>query len=45
MEDLKREITKASGDTEKMMSLMAEYKDMQGIRNSIAKELGSEIIV
>lgn len=45
MEDLKREITQASGDTEKMMSLMAEYKDMQGIRNSIAKELGSEIIV
>lgn len=45
MEDLKREIAQASGDTEKMMSLMAEYKDMQGIRNSIAKELGSEIIV
>lgn len=45
MEDLKREITQSAGDTEKMMSLMAEYKDMQVIRNSIAKELGSQIIV
>ncbi|WP_295435764.1 DNA primase [uncultured Prevotella sp.] len=45
MEDLKREITQSAGDTEKMMKLMSEYKDMQAIRNSIAKELGSEIIV
>lgn len=45
MEDLKREITQSTGDTEKMMKLMSEYKDMQAIRNSIAKELGSEIIV
>lgn len=45
MKDLKLEITQAAGDTEKMMSLMSEYKDMQVIRNTIAKELGSEIIM
>lgn len=45
MEDLKREITQSAGDTEKMMKLMAEYKDVQVMRNSIAKELGSEIIM
>lgn len=28
-----------------MMRLMAEYKDMQVIRNEIAKELGSDIII
>ena len=44
LNELKREITLAVSDTDKMMRLMAEYKDMQVIRNEIAKELGKEII-
>ena len=45
MKDLQREISLAVSDTDKMMKLMAEYKDMQVIRNEIAKELGSDIIM
>ncbi len=45
MKDLQREISLSVGDTDKMMKLMAEYKDMQVIRNEIAKELGSDIIM
>ena len=45
LKELQREITRSSGDSGRMMKLMAEYKDMQEIRNSIAKELGNEIIV
>ena len=45
LKDLQREISLAVGDTDKMMKLMAEYKDMQVIRNSIAHELGNDIII
>lgn len=45
LKELQREILLASGDSAKMMKLMAEYRDMQQIRNSIAKELGSDIII
>ena len=45
LKELQREISLAAGDTGKMMELMAEYKDMQVIRNAIAKELGSDIIM
>ncbi len=45
LKDLQREINLAVGDTDKMMKLMAEYKDMQVIRNAIAKELGNDIII
>ena len=44
LKELQREITLAANDTERMMKLMAEYKDMQVIRNEIAKELGSYIV-
>ena len=45
LKELQREISLAAGDTGKMMELMDEYKDMQVIRNAIAKELGSDIIM
>lgn len=45
LKELQREILLAAGDSEKMMKLMADFKDMQQIRNSIAKELGSNIII
>ena len=44
LKDLQREISLAANDTERVMKLMAEYKDMQVIRNEIAKELGSYIV-
>ena len=44
LKELQREISLAVSDTERMMKLMAEYKDMQVIRNEIAKELGSYIV-
>lgn len=45
LKDLQREITLSANDTEKVMRLMAEYKDMQVIRNEIAKELGNDIVM
>ena len=39
LKDLQREITLSANDTEKVMRLMAEYKDMQVIRNEIANGL------
>ena len=45
MNELQHEIHLSVNDPEKMMKLMEEYKDMQGIRNAIAKELGNEIII
>lgn len=44
LKDLQREISLSVGDTDRMMKLMAEYKDIQVIRNAIAKELGSDIV-
>ena len=45
LKDLQREIILSANDTEKVMRLMAEYKDMQVIRNEIAKELGNDIVM
>lgn len=45
LKELQREINLSTGDTECMMKLMAEYKDMQVIRNEIAKELGNDILI
>ena len=45
MKQLQQEISQCGGDSEKMMQLMAEYKELQDLRNIIAKELGSEIII
>ncbi len=42
---LNQEIKEAGNDMDKMMKKMAEYKEMQVIRNAIAKELGNEVIV
>ena len=45
LKSLQREISLAASDAGKMMKLMEEYRDMQVIRNEIAKELGSDIIM
>lgn len=44
MDEVRRGISMAAGDMERTAQLMAEYKDLQAIRNAIAKELGNDII-
>ena len=44
MDEVRRGISTAAGDAERTAQLMAEYKDLQTIRNAIAKELGNDII-
>ena len=44
MDEVRRGISTAAGDMERTAQLMAEYKDLQAIRNAIAKELGNDII-
>lgn len=44
MRELQKSIILASGDAGKTLKLMQEFRDMQKIRNAIAKELGSDII-
>lgn len=45
LSQLRQEMALAASDMEKFMPLMKEYKDVQNLRNRIAKELGNEIIV
>ncbi len=45
LRQLMADIKASAGDAGKMMKLMEEYKDMQLIRNTLAKELGSNIVV
>lgn len=44
MDEVRRGISTAAADAERTAQLMAEYKDLQAIRNAIAKELGNDII-
>lgn len=45
LKNMRIQIVNAVNDPERTMQLMAEYKEMQLIRNRMAKELGTEIIV
>lgn len=45
LQDLKREIATVGNDSERMMKMLAEYKDMQEIRNALARQLGNNIIL
>ena len=38
-------MSRAGKDLEKIKKLMADYKDMQQIRNALAKRLGNSIIL
>ncbi|MFZ1236152.1 MAG: DNA primase, partial [Prevotella sp.] len=44
LKDLMRQIAEAGQDPERMKALMVEYKDMQQVRNALAKQRGSHII-
>ena len=45
LEQLKRDILRHADDNDKMMALMEEYKNMQIIRNNLARHLGSNIVL
>lgn len=45
LSELRGEMAQAGSDMERLMPLMKEYKEMQDIRNRIAKEIGNEIII
>lgn len=45
LKDLMQQIGQVSNDPKRLQELVAEYKDMQQIRNVLAKKLGSHIIV
>lgn len=45
LKTLQSEIAQAANEPDKMMQLMAEFKDMQVIRNELALRLGSEILI
>ena len=44
LKELQNKIAQATDRPEEMMTLMAEYKNMQQIRNALAKKLGNDII-
>ena len=45
LKDLKRQIASAAADRQRMMALMQEFKQLQEVRNNLAKQLGSNIII
>lgn len=45
LKDLMEQIKQAAADTERLQKLMGDYRDMQDIRNKLAKQLGNNIIV
>ena len=45
MKDLKTQIAGAVNDRERLLELMAQFKDCQLIRNQLAKQVGHDVIV
>ena len=45
MKMLKRQLNEAGSDMERIRTLMADYKQTQEIRNALARQLGSDVIV
>ncbi len=45
LKELMAQIKQMSGNMEQLQKVMAEYRDMQDIRNKLARQLGSNIIV
>ena len=42
---LKQQIALSANDMERMRQLMEEYKEIQSMRNTIARELGNEVMI
>lgn len=45
LKELQQQMRQVANDMESLRKLMQEYQDMQAIRNSIARQLGSNIII
>mgnify|MGYP004542921371 FL=1 len=45
LKKLQIEIAQCTGDNERMISLIKDYQETQKLRNTIARELGNEIII
>ena len=45
MKDLKTQIAGAVNDRERLLELMAQFKDCQLIRNQLAKQVGHDVIL
>ena len=45
LKEIQAEMSRAGNDLEKIKKLMADYKDMQQIRNALARKLGNSIIL
>jgi DNA primase len=45
LKSLMEQIREVSGDSEKLVNVMKEYRDMQDIRNKLARQLGANIVV
>lgn len=45
LQELRLAMAQVASDPEQMMKVMAEYRDMQNIRNALASRLGQEIVV
>ena len=45
LKELQVQMAQAASDMEKLKTLMADYRDMQNMRNQLARKLGSNIIV
>ena len=45
LKELKKQIAQSSSDSENLLQLMADFKDMTEMRNALARQLGNNIIV
>ena len=45
LKELQAQMMKVAGDMDKLKKLMEEFKDMQQIRNLLAKKLGNNIFI
>ena len=45
LKQIQQQLRQATGDMERIMQLMQEFKEMQELRNMLAKKLGSDIVI
>jgi DNA primase len=45
MKNLQSQLKQAGSDMERIKALMEDYKDTQELRNALAKQRGSDVIV
>jgi DNA primase len=44
LKEIQTEIRQVGGDMERAKALMEEFKDMQELRNALAKQLGNDVV-